>query len=84
MDSMIDSQAIKLKCRHCEGSLKERITGLTADPTTCCSTCAAAGQAYADLLRTELIRIDQALTDGRSKLDQALWKEWEILTSPRQ
>ena len=61
MDSMIDSQTIKLKCRHCEGSLNERITGLKADPATSCRTCVAAVQAYADTLKAELQRIEQAL-----------------------
>jgi hypothetical protein len=84
MDSTLDNQVIKLTCLHCEGSLSERINGLTADPVPNCSPCEAAVQAYADLLRAELARIDHALTDCRGKRDQALWKDWDMLTSQRQ
>lgn len=84
MDSTLDNQVIKLKCRHCEGSLGERITGLTADPMPSCSICEAAVQAYADLLRAELARIDQTLSDCRDKLDATLWKDWDMLTRQRQ
>ena len=84
MDSTLDNQVIKLQCLHCEGSLSERIAGLTDDPMPSCSTCEAAVQTYADLLRVELARIDQALANCQGKLDAALWKDWEMLTSQRQ
>lgn len=84
MDSTLDNQVAKLKCRCCEGSLGERITGLTAEPLPSCSACEAAVQAYADLLRVELARIDKALADCQGKIDQALWKDWKMLTSQCQ
>ena len=84
MDSTLDNQVMKFTCQHCEGSLGERIAGLTADPMPSCSTCEAAVQRYADLLRAELARIDQALANCQGKLNAALWKDWEVLTSQRQ
>ncbi len=84
MDSTLDNQVIKFQCRHCEGSLGERIAGLTADSMPSCSTCKAAAQTYADLLRAELARIDQALADCQGKVDAALWKDWESLASQPQ
>ncbi|ABM37571.1 hypothetical protein [Polaromonas naphthalenivorans] len=80
MDAALNNQVIKLKCRYCTAPLAERIASLKGNPKFACSPCETAVQSYADLLRAELARIDQALADHRQKLDDALWKDWRALT----
>lgn len=70
MKSLLDDQAIELSCPNCKKKISERIGRLKTNPKLTCRACQGVIQVNADQLRTEISKVDKALTDLRRTLSR--------------